>query len=148
MALLAALVLLAYGGFRLVHDTMYLAPGREGSDLGLAWLQKEYHLDDATFAKVAEAHRRYFRDCARRCHELEDVNHHFLSEVSAHPPGKSDLDALETLRESICHDCRQAMVRHIHEVASFMDPETGRRFIADIQRTMNPRPARRGAGTP
>lgn len=143
IALVGALILLAYGSFRLVHEMVYLAPGKEGLALGMAWLKREYGLDDATFEKVTEAHRRYFRECAQRCHELADVNRHFLSEVSADSPRQSDLDAVEILRESICHDCRLAMIEHVHEVAALMDEETGRRFIADVRRALDPPTPRR-----
>ncbi len=138
LALAAGLLLVAYGSFRLVHYAVYLAPGERGLELGMAWLKKEYQLDDETFEKVTEAHRRYFRECARRCHELADVNRHFLSEVRGDTPPQSDLDAVEILRESICHDCRLAMIEHVHEVASLMDEETGRRFIGDVQRALEP----------
>lgn len=142
-ALVAALVLLAYGSFRLVHEAVYLAPGEQGLALGMAWLKKEYQLDDETFEKVTAAHRRYFRECEQRCHELADVNRHFLSEVRGDSPPQSDLDAVQILRESICHDCRLAMIEHVHEVAALMNEETGRRFIADVQRVLEPANPRR-----
>ena len=148
LALVAAFVLLAYGSFRFVHEKVYLAPGAEGLALGMAWLKNEYQLDDATFEKVTEAHRRYFRACEQRCHELADVNRHFLSEVREDSQRQSDLDAVQILRETICHDCRLAMIDHVHEVAALMQEETGRRFIADVQRALEPSNARRGRGNP
>lgn len=148
LALLAALALLAYGSFRFVHEKVYLAPGAQGLALGMAWLKNEYQLDDATFEKVTEAHRRYMRECAQRCHELADVNRHFLSEVQEDSPRQSDLDAVQILRESICHDCRLAMIAHVHEVAALMKEETGRRFITDVEHALTPSSPRRGRGNP
>ncbi len=143
IALSAIFLLVALGSFHLVRQVVDVAPGQSGLALGMAWLKKEYHLDDATFEKVTAAHRRYFRECAQRCHELADVNRHFLSEVNEDAPGQSDLDAVQILRESICHDCRLAMIEHVHEVAALMPEDSGRRFIADVQSALEPSPPRK-----
>ncbi len=143
IALAFALAALAYASFKLVHELIYLAPGERGLALGMAWLKKEYELDEATFEKVTAAHRRYFRECERRCHDLADVNRHFLSETQEDAPPQSDLDAVQMLRESICHDCRMAMITHVHEVAALMDEKAGRRFVMDVERALEPARARR-----
>lgn len=143
LALAFFFLLLAYGSFRLTRQTVDIAPGQHGLALGMIWLQKEYQLDDATFAKVTEAHRRYFRECEDRCHELEDVNRHFLSELQSRSTPKSDLDAVQVLQESLCHDCRLAMIAHVHEVAALMPAESGRRFIADVRGVLDPAHQRR-----
>ena len=137
-ALLLAFGLLAVGAFWLTRQSVDIAPGESGLALGMAWLKREYQLDDTTFAQVTAAHRRYFHECEKRCHELADVNNHFLSEVHSEKPSQSDLDAVQVLQESLCHDCRLAMIDHVHEVAGLMPPESGRRFIADVQSVLDP----------
>jgi hypothetical protein len=137
-ALVLAFAALVFSAFWITRESVDLAPGESGLTLGMAWLKREYQLDDATFERVTDAHRRYFRECEKRCHELEDVNNHFLSEVRSPTKPQSDLDAVQLLQESICHDCRLAMIEHVHEVASLMPPEKGRRFIADVRNVLEP----------
>jgi len=139
--MLLLLGLAAFWGVRRVAD---FAPGQDGLALGMAWLKKEYQLDDATFEKVTAAHSSYFRECEERCHELADVNRHFLSQLREKAPHLSDLDAVQVLQESICHECRLAMIDHVHQVSELMPEETGRRFIADVQSALAPASPRKG----
>jgi hypothetical protein len=37
----------------------------------LAWLQKEFHLSDAEFARIAEMHGAYLPTCQERCRRIE-----------------------------------------------------------------------------
>ncbi len=141
IAMLLLVGLLAFWGVRRVAD---FAPGQDGLELGMAWLKKEYHLDEATFEKVTTAHSTYFRECEERCHELADVNRHFLSELRQSSPSVSDLDAVQVLQESICHACRLAMIDHVHQVSKLMPEETGRRFITDVQSALAPPTSRKG----
>jgi hypothetical protein len=143
VALTCALLLLAFSAFWITRQSLDFAPGQSGLALGMAWLKQEYQLDDATFAKVTDAHRRYFRDCEKRCHELDDLNRHFLSQLKTDATPKSDLDAVNLLQENLCHDCRVAMIAHIHEVAALMPAPSGRRFIADIQTALAPNATRK-----
>jgi hypothetical protein len=138
IALASACLLLALGAFWFTRQSVDLAPGQYGLTLGMTWLKREYQLDDATFAQVTDAHRRYFRACAERCHELDDLNRHFLSELQSDATPKSDIDAVHLLQEKLCHDCRLAMIAHVHEVAALMPADSGRRFIADVQSVLDP----------
>jgi hypothetical protein len=138
VALLALLTLLGIAAFFGVRHVADFAPGQDGLALGMAWLKREYQLDDATFEKVTAAHSSYFRECEQRCHELEDVNRHFLSQLRETGPKTSDLDAVQVLQESICHGCRIAMIDHVHQVSALMPPESGRRFISDVQSVLSP----------
>jgi hypothetical protein len=139
LALLAGLFLLAYASFNAVRSTNYLTPGQSGLALGMAWLQHEYQLDDDTFQKITLAHSQYLRECRQRCHELEDVNQHFLSALRQDGTAiDSDLDAVQILQESICHDCRIAMIQHVHDVADLMPEATGLQFIEDVQKALAP----------
>lgn len=146
-ALASAFLLLATAAFYLTRQSIDFAPGQSGLALGMSWLKREYQLDDETFAKVTQAHRRYFRECAERCHELDDLNRHFLSELQADATPKSDLDAVQVLQESLCHDCRLAMITHVHEVAALMPTDSGNRFIADVQSVLYPAHSRKPGRT-
>lgn len=147
VALVGAFLLLASAAFWLTRQSVDFAPGQSGLALGMSWLKREYQLDDETFAKVTQAHRRYFRECAERCHELDDLNRHFLSELQADATPKSDLDAVQVLQESLCHDCRLAMITHVHEVAALMPTDSGNRFIADVQSVLYPAHSRKPGRT-
>lgn len=144
IALIAMLSLLAVASFWGIRRLADFAPGKDGLALGMAWLQKEYELDEATFEKVTDAHSSYFRECEDRCHELADVNRHFLSQLRENAPHLSDLDAVQVLQESICHECRLAMIDHVHQVSTLMPEEKGRRFIADVQSALAPNSPRKG----
>lgn len=138
VALASAFLILGVGAYWFTRHSVDLAPGQSGLTLGMIWLKREYQLDDATFAKVTDAHRRYFRACEQRCHELDDLNRHFLSELQTDAQPKSDIDAVHLLQEKLCHDCRLAMITHVHEVAALMPADSGRRFIADVQSVLDP----------
>ena len=138
VALTSAFLLLALGSFWLTLQALDFTPGNSGLALGMAWLKKEYQLDDSTFSKVTDAHRLYFRDCEKRCTELDDLNSHFLNQLKADSTPKSDIDAVHILQENLCIDCRIAMITHVHEVAALMPAQVGRRFITDIKTALDP----------
>jgi hypothetical protein len=145
IALVCALLAAGFASFLVVRRSFSIAPGEGALAQGMRWLKHEYHLDEETYAKVVQAHQSYYRECSQRCGELEELNRHFLSEVESPKPTESDLDAVQELQEAICHECRMAMVEHVHEVAALMPETSGRRFLADAQRALSP-PARPKSG--
>ena len=40
----------------------------------LAWLKKEFNLDDAEFKRVLQLHEAYLPECAERCRKIEEQN--------------------------------------------------------------------------
>lgn len=142
IALLSAFFLLGWSAFVTVRNWLDVAPGQHGLKLGMAWLKHEYQLDEATFEAVTKAHRTYFRECRGRCNELADIHQHFLSELTPPQKPESDLDAVQIYQETLCHECRLAMLDHVHEVARLMPETAGRRFISDVQLALQPSPRR------
>ncbi len=140
VALVCAFTAVSALSFWVVRRSFSISHGKDAFAQGMEWLKHEYRLDEDTFARVIEAHRSYFTECRQRCNELDEVNRHFLSEIQRPLPWDSDLDAVQRLQESICHDCRVAMIEHVHEVASLMPDESGRRFLTDVQSVLQPPP--------
>jgi hypothetical protein len=140
VALVCAFTAVSSLSFWVARRSFSISHGKDALAQGMEWLRHEYRLDGDTFARVIEAHRAYFSECRQRCNELDEVNRHFLSEVQRPVPWNSDLDAVQRLQESICHDCRIAMLEHVHEVASLMPEESGRRFLKDVQSVLQPPP--------
>lgn len=138
LAFSLALLVAAGASFFLVRRSLSIAPGHTALAQGMQWLKHEYALDEETYGRIVRAHQSYFRECNERCGELEEINRHFLREVESPGTEGSDLDAVQELQEAICHDCRVAMIEHVHEVASMMPDPSGRRFLADVQRVLNP----------
>ncbi len=143
LALSAGFLLIGSAAFLATRQALDIAPGKSGLALGMRWLQHAYDLDDATFALIQEEHLHYFRECEQRCHELNNIGHHFLSALGS-PTRESDLDAIQELEEIICHDCRMAMIEHVHQVGALMPEDARLRFIADFRTILLPSGRPRG----
>jgi Heavy-metal resistance len=123
------LALLAYGGSYLASS----AKSRlmESSAMPeLAWLQTEFHIPDAEFARITKLHESYLAACAERCQRIDAKNAELESllartntvtpEIARHIQEAAQLRA----------ECQTAMLQHFYEISQTMPPEQGRRYFA------------------
>jgi hypothetical protein len=103
----------------------------------LAWLQKEFHLSDAEFARIQKLHETYQAGCAERCERIDFKNAE-LSKLLAQTNVvtqkiENALQEAAQLRTA----CQKAMLDHFYAVSQTMPPEQGKRYLAWVtERTL------------
>src|ERR1041385_6660632 len=91
------IALLSYFGFYFV-STAHSRSLEKNQEPELAWLQREFLLDTAEFARISQMHEAYLAGCAERCHRIdmktEELKHLLASTNTVTP----EID--KTLREA------------------------------------------------
>ena len=105
----------------------------------MAWMQSEYHLTDAQYARVRELHEAYQPKCMEMCRKIDEKNTELQKLLGSTnvitPEIKQALAEAAQLRT----DCQTAMFGHFYEVASVMPAEEGKRYLAWVQQeTLTP----------
>jgi hypothetical protein len=100
----------------------------------LAWLQKEFHLNDAEMARVQKLHEGYLPKCAEMCAKIaakkSELETALNGSTNVNPAAQQKLTELAALRAR----CQAQMLQHFTEVSQTMPPEQGRRYLAEMQR--------------
>src|SRR5947209_14824780 len=96
---------------------MLRGPGPE-----LAWLKKQFDLNDAEFARVSQLHAAYLPACEERCHRIAAKEAELKDLL-----GKSKTLTLEIQRKleetaQLRVECPAAMLKHFYEVSQTMPP--------------------------
>ncbi|QIF01777.1 hypothetical protein [Roseimicrobium sp. ORNL1] len=99
----------------------------------LAWIKKEFHLDDAEYQRVCALHDAYLPQCDAMCERIQKAG----TRVSAAlleggsritPEVEAALRDYEILRA----ECQRNTLRHLTETAGVMKPEAGRAYMAKV----------------
>jgi hypothetical protein len=105
-----------------------------GTSDDLAWLRREFHLNDAEMQRVRQLHEGYLPKCRENCaliaakkKELQAVLDHATGMT---PEAQQKLAEVATLRAQ----CQASMLAHFYEVSQAMPPEQGKRYVAEMQR--------------
>ena len=126
------LALLAYLGFYFV-GTAHSRSLENSREPELAWLQREFHLDPAEFARICQMHETYLAGCAERCHRIdmksEDLKRLLGSTNSVTPEIEKTLAEAALLRA----DCQKKMLQHFYDVSRTMPPDQGQRYLDWVQ---------------
>jgi Spy/CpxP family protein refolding chaperone len=126
------LALAGYLGFYYVSTAHYHSLENR-PEPELAWLQKEFHLGDAEFAKICQMHEAYRSGCAERC-ELIDEKQEKLRELLASTNTVTpEIEKILTEAAQLRAECQKKMLQHFYEVSRTMPPEQGRRYLAWVQ---------------
>src|SRR5262245_29201309 len=131
LILVAAIVLgaavLAYFG------AMHFSAKHMAADDDLAWLRREFRLNEAETRRVRQLHDGYLPKCREMCgriaakqKEVEAALANGTNTTSA----EQKLVELGTLRA----ECQAQMLRHFEEVSRAMPAEQGKRYLAEMQR--------------
>lgn len=101
----------------------------------LAWLKQEYHLSDAQFARIAQLHETYIRDCQERCrliHQQDDQLKQLLAHSATVTP---EIQKLLAERAQTRSECDASMLKHFTRISSMMPPNEGQRYLAWVEAT-------------
>lgn len=105
----------------------------------LAWLQKEFQIPDAEFARIAKLHETYFAACAERCRRIDAKNAEIQSLLAATNTVTPQIETALHEAAMIRAECQHAMLQHFYEVSRTMPPEQGRHYLDwVIGRTLGP----------
>jgi hypothetical protein len=100
----------------------------------LAWLQKEFHLNDTEMARIQKLHEGYLPKCADMCAKIaakkSELETALNGSTNVNPVAQHKLADLAALRAQ----CQAQMLQHFIEVSQTMPPEQGRRYLAEMQR--------------
>lgn len=116
LAVALAACAMAFGVFYVVNDVPALHRAVREQD-AMAWLQVEFHLNDAQFAAIKKLHENYGTVCAEHCAAI------MAARKRAAPPAE-----IAVLEET----CVRAMTGHFHRVAALMTPGEGERYLAIV----------------
>jgi small-conductance mechanosensitive channel len=100
----------------------------------LSWLRDEFHLGDAEMARVQKLHEGYLPKCAEMCAKIaakkSELETALNGSTNVNPAAQQTLAELAALRAQ----CQAQMLQHFIEVSQTMQPEQGRRYLAEMQR--------------
>ena len=124
-----AIAVLAYAAAYSVCSAPYRKMAA-GPEPGLAWLQKQFQIPDAEFARITKLHEAYSAACRERCDRIDAKNaelERLLASTNRITP-----QIEKTLQEAaqLRAECQAAMLQHFYEVSQTMPPEQGRRYLS------------------
>lgn len=100
----------------------------------LAWLRREFRLNDAQMTRIRQLHDGYLPKCQEMCDRIAAKKKELHATLDAGkgvtPEAEQKLAQVATLRAQ----CQAQMLRHFQEVSQAMPPEQGRRYLAEMQR--------------
>ncbi len=138
--LLGALGLLGAGYFGsnwLVkgHDAA-TCPACEVSSLkttdALAWMRRDYALNDEEFAKVCALHDDYLPRCDKMCQRMAAATTRLSDALKASPDMTEEAKAALSEYEQAEAACRSETLQHLLKTAAVMKPEAGRAFVQQV----------------
>jgi hypothetical protein len=119
--------LLAGGAFLLSRESVRKT--QSPREMGLRWLREEYHLDEATFARIEALHRNYFAQFGRMCRELDETDRPLLARPRTFSVNSGTVASQLSQEQALCSRCEQAALTHLKQVAELMPPEQAERFL-------------------
>jgi hypothetical protein len=103
----------------------------------LAWLQQEYQLNDAQFARLCEVHDAYRPKCMEMCRMIDAKNAEIETLLAATNVITPEIRKALVEAAEIRAECQANMLEHFYSVAQTMPPEQGKRYLAWVrQETM------------
>jgi len=99
----------------------------------LAWLQDQFHLTDAEFARVRQMHEAYLEGCAQRCAKIDEVNQHLRGLLATTNTVTPEIERTLAQAAALRAECQAKMLQHFYEVSRTMPSEQGRRYLEWVQ---------------
>ncbi len=113
-----------------------MAPGRnllQEPQPELAWLKKEFNLNETEFSRITNLHEAYLPQCAQRCRIIEEQNRKLETLLRGNSTVTPEIQKLLTERATTRALCEGEMLKHFQDVSRAMPPEQGRRYLAWVQ---------------
>jgi hypothetical protein len=99
------------------------------ADGGMEWLRREYHLSDAQFARVQQAHREYAPKCDLMCEKIGKANARLDRVILANKTYTPEVEAAMKECLAVQGECRQALLAHVYAVSAEMPAADGARYL-------------------
>ena len=102
----------------------------------LDWLRTEFHLNADQLARIRQLHDGYLPTCESHCDRIARLNASLKVVLEDREKGAASPEVSELLKQiGVARaECQAAMLRHFVEVSRAMEPEQGRRYLAEMQR--------------
>ena len=100
----------------------------------LAWLAHEFKLTDVEVARIRPLHEAYLPKCEAMCARLATKNHELADVLRGAPQVPPEAERTLPEAAALRAECQAQMLRHFQEVARAMPPESGARYLAEMQR--------------
>jgi hypothetical protein len=112
---------------------LHCAVDKRGAPTALAWMKKEFQLDDTEFQKVCALHEAYLPKCDAMCERIQEAGTRLSAALlqdatGTSPAAESALSDYEALRA----ECQRATLQHLRETALLMKPEAGRAYMQKV----------------
>ena len=102
-----------------------------GSGGAIDWLQLEFNLDAEQARRIAAIHRAQSARCEEHCQAIQRARR-ALRVAREQNRSAAELRAAEEHLEQVDRHCREALERHVREVAALMDPAEGERYLGVV----------------
>jgi hypothetical protein len=99
----------------------------------LAWLKKEFNLNEAEFARITQLHEAYLPQCGERCRLIAEQNRKLKVLLAKDATVTPEIQNLLMERAKTRAQCEAEMLKHFQEVSRAMPPEQGRRYLAWVE---------------
>jgi len=124
--------LLAYASFYYLSTaSCHALIGKPAPEL--AWLQAEFHLGNAEFARICEMHESYLSGCAERCRRIDEKNEELKRLLASTNTVTPEIEKVLSEAAQLRAECQEKMLQHFYEVSQTMPPEQGKRYLAWVQ---------------
>lgn len=99
----------------------------------LAWMQQEYQLNDAQFARLCELHDAYRPTCMEMCRKIDAKNAQLQKLLAVTNVITPEIKQALAEAAQIRAECEAAMLDHFYKVAKTMPPKQGKRYLEWVQ---------------
>jgi small-conductance mechanosensitive channel len=103
-------------------------------DAELRWLQEEFQLSDAQYARVKALHAAYAPRCNRMCERIAQANARLEALINASREVTPALAAATQEAALTQADCRREMLAHVYEAGEVMSPANRARYLEMMKR--------------
>ncbi len=99
----------------------------------LAWLQKEFNLNDTEFKRISDLHAAYEPRCAEMCERIARKNEELQTLLAKSTNMTAEIQSNLAAQAQIRADCQTAMLAHFFEVSRTMPPAEGKRYLEWVE---------------
>ena len=97
----------------------------------IEWVKQEFRLSPTQAARIAELHALHGERCAEHCLAIQRARRQ-LRQAREQARGADEIHAAEEHLAQVDQACRDSLSRHVHEIASVMADEEGRRYLSIV----------------
>lgn len=125
-------LLLAAGSFGVLYANRTAAYRELEQTCGpeLAWIKKEFRLNDADFERVRVLHEAYKPVCAEYCQRMDEKNREVAQLLERSTNVTEEIQKALNDTAQLRAQCHSEMLKHFFQVSQAMPPDQGRRYLA------------------